>query len=83
MKKIKFGVVLLVLMGLQLSCVKCNKPVGDCALIPDSGPCEAAITKYYYDQDAGQCKEFIWGGCEGTVPFDSIEECRECLDEGK
>ena len=49
-----------------------------CYLEPDSGPCEAAIPKYYYDANDGVCKEFVWGGCGGTVPFDTLSECKEC-----
>lgn len=61
------------------ACIKCDEPVSACSLTPDSGPCEAYIPKYYYDQEAGECKEFIWGGCDGVVPFDSMEECKECV----
>lgn len=46
-----------------------------CSLIPDAGPCDAAFPKYYYDRESVSCKEFIWGGCEGVVPFDTLEEC--------
>lgn len=49
-----------------------------CALVPDAGPCEAAFTRYYYDAGTGECKEFIWGGCGGTVPFETLEECEAC-----
>jgi len=59
----------------------CNKdcPVkGPCALEPDPGICEAYIPKYYFDKEKQKCEEFIWGGCDGTVPFDTMEECKEC-----
>ncbi|MBA4146415.1 MAG: proteinase inhibitor I4 serpin, partial [Cytophaga sp.] len=23
-----------------------------------------------------KCKEFIWGGCGGVVPFETLEECK-------
>ena len=49
-----------------------------CELIPDSGPCEAAIPKFYFDQETQECKEFLWGGCDGVVPFDTLEECQQC-----
>lgn len=49
-----------------------------CELIPRSGPCEAAIPRYYFDQDEQRCKEFLWGGCDGVVPFETLEECLEC-----
>jgi len=47
-------------------------------LEPDKGNCRAMITKYYYDKEEGKCKEFIWGGCDGAVPFETLEECKEC-----
>jgi len=64
--------------------VRCDeeKPVlvyDRCELPPNSGPCFAAIPKYYFDQETKTCKEFIWGGCNGVVPFDTMEECQECL----
>ena len=37
----------------------------------------AAFPRYYYDSDAGQCKEFIWGGCGGVVPFETMADCKE------
>ena len=46
-----------------------------CYLIPDVGPCFAAIPKYYYDQNTQQCETFIWGGCAGVVPFNTLQEC--------
>ena len=61
------------------SCKKvCNLDLPACELEPDCGPCEAAIIKYYYDSNEDKCKEFIYGGCQGTVPFDTLEECLEC-----
>lgn len=46
-----------------------------CYLEPESGPCYAAITRYYFDQNEGKCKEFIWGGCDGVVPYQTLQEC--------
>lgn len=51
-----------------------------CGLTPDPGPCKAYFQKFYYDKAEGVCKEFIWGGCQGTVPFDTLEECELCKD---
>lgn len=49
-----------------------------CELIPDSGPCEAAITRYYFNQETQECEEFLWGGCDGVVPFETLEACQLC-----
>lgn len=50
---------------------------GRCALRPDPGPCKAIVTKYYYDSKSKTCWPFFWGGCAGTVPFNTLEECRK------
>lgn len=58
-----------------------DKPVliyNRCELKPDAGPCEAIFIKYYFDQETQQCKVFEWGGCDGTVPFETLEECKNC-----
>lgn len=49
-----------------------------CGAKPDAGPCEASITKYYFDEASGSCKEFQWGGCQGNVPFHTLKDCQEC-----
>jgi len=38
------------------------------------------MPKYYYDEEEKKCKEFIWGGCDGVVPFETLEECEEQCD---
>ena len=48
-------------------------------LDPDPGHCEAAITKYYYDRARKECREFMWGGCGGVVPFETRDECEAGL----
>ncbi|MBT3500965.1 MAG: proteinase inhibitor I4 serpin [Candidatus Marinimicrobia bacterium] len=62
----------------------CKEDVQDlpdsCYLEPDPGPCEAYIPSYYFDQGEGKCKEFIYGGCGGVVPFITLEECQESCE---
>jgi hypothetical protein len=64
---------------LVFACQKedCEKP-SQCELKPDPGLCEAAIPKYFYNSVKGKCEEFIYGGCDGVVPFETLEECYEC-----
>lgn len=51
-----------------------------CALEPVSGPCEAAFTHFYFDPEVGLCKPFLYGGCEGVVPFQTMADCEaSCL----
>ena len=47
-----------------------------CNSMPDPGMCFAAISIYYFDQNTGQCEESIWGGCDGLVPFWTLEDCQ-------
>ena len=61
--------------------IKYINNVGRCELVPDPGPCEAAFPKYYYDSETGKCEEFLWGGCDGVVPFHTMEDCRTCLSD--
>lgn len=42
---------------------------------PDPGPCRASEVRYYYDYREDRCKPFRYGGCQGYVPFDSMQAC--------
>ncbi len=55
-----------------------NELPSACQLEPDPGDCLAAIPRYYFDKEEQKCKEFIWGGCNGVVPFETMEACLEC-----
>jgi hypothetical protein len=39
--------------------------IDPCTLPMVVGPCEAIISRYYYNQDTNECVEFDYGGCEG------------------
>ncbi|HEU5292974.1 MAG TPA: BPTI/Kunitz domain-containing protein [Cyclobacteriaceae bacterium] len=71
---IKIIVVLLIqsLTQCKDDCLQSDR----CNLEPDTGPCYAIFTKYYYDKEARKCKPFSYGGCYGVVPFDTLEECK-------
>jgi len=47
-----------------------------CELDPDPGMCKAYFPKYYFDKNTQTCQEFIYGGCGGVVPFDTMEQCK-------
>ena len=77
MKKIILSAVFLTLLvncGKEENCKKSDR----CDLLPYPGLCKAYFPKYYFDKTEGTCKEFIWGGCNGVVPFDTLEECKQC-----
>ncbi len=46
-----------------------------CSIKPETGPCKAAFAKYYYNSNTQRCEQFIWGGCEGSVPFENKTSC--------
>ncbi len=46
-----------------------------CRLKPDSGPCKAIFWRYFFNPETQKCEKFVYGGCEGTVPFETKEEC--------
>ncbi|XP_064073976.1 papilin isoform X3 [Vanessa tameamea] len=49
-----------------------------CRYQVDPGPCRAAIAKVYYDNTAGRCEEFTYGGCHGGPNrFSTIAECEQ------
>jgi hypothetical protein len=75
----KIAVLLMTLVLMQ--CQSDDKETSRCDLRPDPGPCEAAIIKYYFDKNEQRCKQFYWGGCDGVVPFNSLQECEGgCTD---
>tara|TARA_B100000902_G_C26920002_1_gene721214 strand:- start:206 stop:580 length:375 start_codon:yes stop_codon:yes gene_type:complete len=49
--------------------------IDSCEVIPDPGPCEAAIETYFFNQDTQQCEQTYWGGCEGVVAFWTMNDC--------
>ena len=60
----------------------CNStPLPDaCYLKPESGKCRASIMRWSFDKGAGTCKAFVWGGCDGVVPFETLESCHaQCM----
>ena len=60
------------------ACKKSNCSPTACKQIPDTGLCEAAFERYYFNQKEQKCKVFIWGGCGGSVPFETLKECEAC-----
>jgi hypothetical protein len=69
-------IILLSFTQCDKECLKSDR----CKLEPDPGNCFAAITKFYYDKNEKKCKEFVWGGCGGVVPFETMEECKKQCD---
>eukprot|EP01098_Paradermamoeba_levis_P004361 TRINITY_DN187_c0_g1_i1.p1 TRINITY_DN187_c0_g1~~TRINITY_DN187_c0_g1_i1.p1 ORF type:complete len:238 (-),score=48.72 TRINITY_DN187_c0_g1_i1:89-802(-) len=54
----------------------CSSIAAKCSQPGVTGPCKARFTKYEYSNSTGKCVPFIYGGCAGYVPFNTIEECQ-------
>lgn len=52
-----------------------------CSMPHENGPCKALFWYYYYDAPSNSCKEFVYGGCEGSVPFETREACKAACVE--
>jgi hypothetical protein len=47
-----------------------------CDLPPEPGPCRGSMQRFYFDAVAGQCLEFVYGGCEGNANnFETHQAC--------
>lgn len=59
----------------------CGSELPDaCFQLPETGDCKASISRYYFDADAGVCREFLWGGCGGSVPFEALKACQQACE---
>ena len=54
-----------------------------CRKVPDRGPCKGLFEKFTFDRQTRSCKSFIWGGCQGEVPFETREDCEKTCLPGK
>ncbi|XP_073348944.1 low-density lipoprotein receptor-related protein 11 [Pagrus major] len=54
-----------------------------CASAPVVGPCKGTFPRWYYDQNAGECKHFLYGGCQGNHNnFLQVSDCvSECIQK--
>lgn len=51
-----------------------------CQATPDPGPCKAQIEKFYFDPATKKCASFTYGGCQGTVPFETMQSCQSACE---
>lgn len=52
-----------------------------CDLEPKDGNCKALFYRGYYNKLTKKCMSFLYGGCGGTVPFESVEACRNICEK--
>jgi hypothetical protein len=55
-------------------------PLSTCDQPPDTGPCDGAFPRYYYDAATDSCQRLNYGGCEGNENnFETLRGCeRTC-----
>ena len=46
-----------------------------CSFVPDPGLCKGKFEKFYFNQESQKCDTFDWGGCNGLIPFETLQEC--------
>lgn len=51
-----------------------------CALTPDTGPCDGAFLRFWFNPQTMKCEEFSWGGCGGVVPFEDLKSCQSACE---
>ncbi len=51
-----------------------------CGQKPERGPCKASFERFHYHAKDRKCLPFFWGGCEGAVPFETLEECKRVCE---
>ena len=56
-----------------------NPTPEECNIIPEIDPCDGICPTYYYNQDNGQCEEFITGCCGGGV-FNTQQSCQDSCE---
>ncbi len=52
-----------------------------CLEIPNPGMCKAYFKKFYYDSKDEKCKSFVWGGCGGNIPFNTLDKCKSTCEK--
>tara|TARA_B100000959_G_C14596887_1_gene466444 strand:- start:74 stop:397 length:324 start_codon:yes stop_codon:yes gene_type:complete len=55
-------------------------PEDRCANVPDPGLCNGSFEKYFFNQETNKCESFNWGGCNGLIPFETLQECTDSCE---
>jgi len=56
-------------------------PADLCDYPPETGSCNAAFARFYFDPGNSQCREFTWGGCGGNANnFETREACEAACE---
>lgn len=53
-----------------------------CAEPKKSGPCKAAVPRWYFNSETGMCEQFTWGGCQPNKNnFKEEIECKKACSD--
>lgn len=77
---IKYLLIIATIFLLTACSSKSDKLSSKCYTVPKTGNCKAMINKYYFNIEDKSCKSFIWGGCGGNIPFQTLEECKKTCE---
>lgn len=78
----KNSLLIISLLFILLGCAsKEIKKDEKCFQKGETGKCRAFFIKYHFNQESNSCEKFVWGGCGGNVPFDSLEQCQKTCEE--
>lgn len=78
MNRLALRICVIMIMAFMITACSSDDKCPECNLIPNEGICNAAFPRYYFDTDSMKCKIFVWGGCGGVVPFETLEACEAC-----
>ena len=59
---------------------ECEDEINLCQLVPEPGECDGAFQVFYFNQNTLTCEETYWGGCNGIVPFWTLEDCQSLCE---
>jgi len=77
----KFALLILVLVFTSCVSTKETALPKKCFEKQNSGMCKAYFKKYYFNVEDKKCKSFVWGGCGGNIPFNTLDECKSTCDK--
>jgi len=46
----------------------------------DTGPCDGAFIRFWFNPESMAHEEFSWGGCQGVVPFEDLASCQKACE---